>query len=116
MAAIDPDLTLWDTNVVPRGIASTAGSRKALVAAGVTGRAHPHHGDAIEVYWFASVSDGDTWTSGFNNVRFVAWAPDVANDDWVAPTLTIQATGQVYFGTDNAASANSGWLIVFRGK
>lgn len=115
MAAITPAATAATTGFCPQR-SVFAGEVATGTERTTGGTIQSHTGSVLEVYFFDDVDNNDTWTSGIPNIQAVAWQPSNGDDDWVAATVTTQATGVVTFGTDNAASTNAGWLWVLRGK
>lgn len=113
MAAVTP-ATVGTTGFLPTSNVF-AGPVAAASERTTAGTVQSHKGSQLEVFYFADVDNNDTWTSNIPNIQAVAWQPSNGDDDWVAATVTTQATGVVTFGTDNAASGNSGWLWVLRG-
>jgi hypothetical protein len=105
-----PSTSLYVGAVASGTLLTTAGA-----ADPPTANVRGHEGYRTETFHFTDVNNGDTWTSNIPNIRQVFWCGDDDTDDWVCPRLTTQATGVVRFGTDNAASANAGWLLVLRG-
>lgn len=72
-------------------------------------------GKRHRVYKFfqgVSVDDTDTWTSGIQYIRFLAWE-SVGAGSPVSPILTTRSTGLITFTVP--VGSGSGWLHVWSG-
>ena len=71
------------------------------------------NGLKMSIFFFSSMSEGDTWTSGLNGVVATAWQANDADLDRVGSRLVTQGTGQ----TDavirfDVGGGGAGWLWV----
>ncbi len=73
-------------------------------------RFHNRNNMKLRIYYFSSIGDGDTWTSGIKGIIACAFQAD--NDlNWqIVASPTVAATGVVTFQTNGAA--RKGWLWV----
>lgn len=108
-----PTLTSSTTGYTRPGHTVFTGVNPVTTALKSVGADAKQQGMALEVYYFADVDDTDTWASGIQNIRAVAWQADQADTDKVGATITAQATGTITFDAENANS--TGWLWVLRG-
>ncbi len=115
MGAITPVTTRSTSGYTDPSVPSVYGGVNAGGASLITNGTHfaNANGFKLNIYYFASVTNADTWASAIPNIAALAVQGDDIDSDRVAATLTNAATGAIEFGSENATTPC--WLWVLRG-
>jgi hypothetical protein len=78
-----------------------------------TGTIHKFDGLRFSCHHFTAITDDDTHVFNIPNIVGCFTMGDVHDDDHLSAVVTNQATGEVTFAAEGAAS--EGWLLLIRG-